>query len=121
MRQLEHFQNLVVMFFARARQEGDKPFLWAKKEGAWRSISWRETADKVARLAAAQASASACSAAMSAFQSWNWTLPVCPPGSFSMPITASQLFDRIAAGSSVLASFWVETTTARAPLSSRIC
>ena len=53
MRQLEHFQNLVAMFFARAREEGDKPFLWAKKEGAWRSISWRETADKVARLAAA--------------------------------------------------------------------
>jgi long-chain acyl-CoA synthetase len=53
MRQLEHFQNLVAMFFARAGQEGDKPFLWAKKEGAWRSISWRETADKVARLAAA--------------------------------------------------------------------
>jgi long-chain acyl-CoA synthetase len=53
MRQLEHFQNLVAMFFARARQEGDKPFLWAKKDGAWRSISWRETAGKVARLAAA--------------------------------------------------------------------
>jgi long-chain acyl-CoA synthetase len=53
MRQLEQFENLVAMFFARAREEGDKPFLWAKKEGAWRSISWRETADKVARLAAA--------------------------------------------------------------------
>jgi long-chain acyl-CoA synthetase len=53
MRQLEHFENLVAMFFARARQEGDKPFLWAKKEGAWRSISWRETADRVASLAAA--------------------------------------------------------------------
>ncbi|HEV7661428.1 MAG TPA: long-chain fatty acid--CoA ligase [Allosphingosinicella sp.] len=53
MRQLEHFENLVAMFFARAGQEGDKPFLWAKKEGAWRSISWRETADSVARLAAA--------------------------------------------------------------------
>jgi long-chain acyl-CoA synthetase len=53
MRQLEHFENLVAMFFARARQEGDKPFLWAKKEGAWRSISWRDTADGVARLAAA--------------------------------------------------------------------
>jgi long-chain acyl-CoA synthetase len=53
MRQLEHFQNLVAMFFARAKEEGDKPFLWAKKEGAWRSISWRDTADRVARLAAA--------------------------------------------------------------------
>jgi|GEM_PF-78435 len=52
MRQLEHFENLVVMFFARAKQQGDAPFLWAKHEGEWRSISWRETADKVARLAA---------------------------------------------------------------------
>jgi long-chain acyl-CoA synthetase len=53
MRQLEHFQNLVAMFFARARQQGDKPFLWAKLEGEWRSTSWAEAAAKVAGLAAA--------------------------------------------------------------------
>jgi long-chain acyl-CoA synthetase len=53
MRQLEHFENLVAMFFVRAKERGDKPFLWAKQEGAWRPTSWRETADKVARLAAA--------------------------------------------------------------------
>ena len=33
MRQLEHFPNLVAMFFARAKEKGDAPFLWAKKEG----------------------------------------------------------------------------------------
>ncbi len=53
MRQLEHFPNLVAMFFQRAGEKGDAPFLWAKKGGRWQSISWRETADKVASLAAA--------------------------------------------------------------------
>ena len=53
MRQLEHFENLVAMFFARAKEKGDAPFLWAKKQGQWRSQSWREAAEKVAALAAA--------------------------------------------------------------------
>jgi long-chain acyl-CoA synthetase len=52
MRQLEHFPNLVTMFFDRAAAKGDAPFLWAKKEGQWRSISWREAAEQVAALAA---------------------------------------------------------------------
>jgi len=51
-RQLEHFPNLVAMFFARAAAEGDKPFLWAKIDGAWRSTSWRDAAEQVASLAA---------------------------------------------------------------------
>ena len=38
MRQFEHFPNLVTMFFARAAEKGDAPFLWAKQEGEWRSI-----------------------------------------------------------------------------------
>jgi long-chain acyl-CoA synthetase len=53
MRQFEHFQNLVAMFFQRAREEGDKPFLWAKQGGKWQSTSWAEAAAKVARLSAA--------------------------------------------------------------------
>jgi long-chain acyl-CoA synthetase len=52
MRTLEHFPNLVTMFFTRAATEGDKPFLWHKANGAWVSLSWRETAEKVASLAA---------------------------------------------------------------------
>ena len=52
MRRLEHFPNLVTMFFTRAASEGDKPFLWHKENGAWVSLSWRETAAKVASLAA---------------------------------------------------------------------
>src|SRR3546814_8410078 len=38
-RQLEHFPNLVAMFFARAAEKGDAPFLWAKKHGEWGSTS----------------------------------------------------------------------------------
>ena len=53
MRQLEHFPNLVTMFFTRAGEKGDSPFLWAKCGGEWRSLSWREAAGKVAALAAA--------------------------------------------------------------------
>ena len=35
--ELEHFPNLVAMFFARAAEKGDAPFLWVKREGQWRS------------------------------------------------------------------------------------
>ena len=52
MRQLERFENLVAMFFARAKEKGDAPFLWAKQKGQWRSMSWREAAAQVAGLAA---------------------------------------------------------------------
>src|SRR5688500_9068724 len=50
--QLEHFPNLVTMFFARARDKGDSPFLWAKEGGSWQSVSWNEAARQVAALAA---------------------------------------------------------------------
>ncbi len=51
MRRLEPFPNLVTMFFTRAAEKGDAPFLWHKRDGAWGSISWREAAETVARLA----------------------------------------------------------------------
>lgn len=53
MRTLEHFPNLVTMFFTRAAEKGDAPFLWAKRDGAWQSTSWAEAARQVASLAAA--------------------------------------------------------------------
>lgn len=53
MKQLEHFPNLVTMFITRARAKGDAPFLWAKRGGAWQSISWSEAARQVAAFAAA--------------------------------------------------------------------
>jgi long-chain acyl-CoA synthetase len=51
-RQLEYFPNLVSMFFTRAREKGDAPFLWTKTGGAWTSTSWAEAARQVASLAA---------------------------------------------------------------------
>jgi long-chain acyl-CoA synthetase len=51
-RQLERFENLVSLFLARAAEKGDRPFLWAKREGEWRSIGWAEAARRVASLAA---------------------------------------------------------------------
>jgi len=50
-RQLERFDNLVSLFLTRAQEKGDEPFLWAKREGAWRPISWTEAARQVAALA----------------------------------------------------------------------
>ncbi|KQM28945.1 MULTISPECIES: AMP-dependent synthetase/ligase [unclassified Sphingomonas] len=52
-RQLERFPNLVAMFFARATERGDAPFLWSKQGGSWQSISWAEAARQVASLATA--------------------------------------------------------------------
>jgi long-chain acyl-CoA synthetase len=52
LRTIEHFPNLVAMFFARARHGGDAPFLWSKTEGGWLPISWNEAARQVASLAA---------------------------------------------------------------------
>jgi long-chain acyl-CoA synthetase len=51
-RQLERFDNLVSLFLVRAAEKGDAPFLWAKRDGEWRSISWNEAARQVASLAA---------------------------------------------------------------------
>ena len=41
------------MFFTRAREGGDAPFLWHKQDGAWVATSWRAAAETVARLATA--------------------------------------------------------------------
>ena len=51
-RQLERFENLVSLFLTRADEKGDKPFLWAKREGEWRAVSWSDAVRQVASLAA---------------------------------------------------------------------
>ena len=51
-RQLERFENLVSLFLTRAEEKGDAPFLWAKRDDEWRSISWADTARQVTALAA---------------------------------------------------------------------
>lgn len=51
-RQLERFPNLVTMFFTRAAERGDAPFLWTKQSGTWTATSWADAARQVASLAA---------------------------------------------------------------------
>ena len=53
MRNFETFPNLVTMFFARARERGEAPFLWHKAGGKWHSRNWTETAQQVAALSSA--------------------------------------------------------------------
>jgi long-chain acyl-CoA synthetase len=43
--------NLAAMFFDQARRHGDKPYLWAKHDGTYRPITWREAAAQVEGLA----------------------------------------------------------------------
>lgn len=51
MRKLEHFPNLLTMFFTRVREKGDAPFLWRRTQAGWESISWNEVAEQVCALA----------------------------------------------------------------------
>jgi len=46
-------RSLPAMFFGTARQRGDRPFLWAKRDGRYRPLSWGETESAVTRLARA--------------------------------------------------------------------
>ena len=39
------------MFLTRVREKGDKPFLWSKRHGSWKSISYNEAARQVGALA----------------------------------------------------------------------
>ncbi|MBV9551249.1 MAG: long-chain fatty acid--CoA ligase [Alphaproteobacteria bacterium] len=47
----ETCRSLPAMFFESAARAGDKPFLWAKRSGAYQPIGWAETARTVNRLA----------------------------------------------------------------------
>jgi long-chain acyl-CoA synthetase len=53
MRSFEHFPNLVTMFFTRASELDDAPFLWHREGKDWVSRSWKRTALEVSALAAA--------------------------------------------------------------------
>ncbi|MGH7034889.1 MAG: AMP-binding protein, partial [Stellaceae bacterium] len=43
--------NLAAMFFAQVQRRGDRPFLWARRNGVYSSMSWREAAERVSDLA----------------------------------------------------------------------
>src|SRR5437764_8065882 len=44
-------RSLPAMFFAIARQRAGRPFLWAKRDGKYQSLSWAEAESAVTRLA----------------------------------------------------------------------
>ncbi len=43
--------NLAAMFFEQAARRGERPFLWLKRDGRYRPISWQEVARQVTHLA----------------------------------------------------------------------
>jgi long-chain acyl-CoA synthetase len=45
------WRNLVAMFYELAAQKGDRPFLWAKRDGRYEPRSWRAAAEEVTALA----------------------------------------------------------------------
>ena len=47
---LDRWQSLPALLFDQAQRLGDRPFLWAKREGAYRSLTWTEVADLVGTL-----------------------------------------------------------------------
>jgi long-chain acyl-CoA synthetase len=47
----DKLKSLPEMFHARVAHGGDRPFLWAKRDGAWRALSWAETGARVVDLA----------------------------------------------------------------------
>ncbi len=46
-----NWPNLAAMFFDQAQRQGERPFLWAKRDGAYRPTTWREAAIRVEELA----------------------------------------------------------------------
>ena len=44
------WQSLTQMFFETADRLGDRPFLWAKRDGGFQPMSWREVADAAGKL-----------------------------------------------------------------------
>jgi len=48
---IKRWENLVEMFFDQAEKNADKAFLNSKQSEAWQSISWKDVADKICRLA----------------------------------------------------------------------
>ena len=46
----EPWPNLATMFFNQVDRYGDRPFLWAKRSGQYRPLTWRDTAARVTTL-----------------------------------------------------------------------
>ena len=51
LKRFERWPNLTAMFFDQVDRLGERPFLWAKRDGNWRPLSWGDTAARVSALA----------------------------------------------------------------------
>ena len=49
--EIEAANNLVSLFLTQADKNGERPFLWTKRNGGWQSLSWAEAARQVCLLA----------------------------------------------------------------------
>jgi len=49
----DKLESLPAMLFGRVAHGGDRPFMWAKRDGAWQPTTWRETGRQVRALARA--------------------------------------------------------------------
>ena len=45
-----NFQSLNKLFLDRAEENSNKPFLWSKINKEWKSLTWKETSEKVKEL-----------------------------------------------------------------------
>jgi long-chain acyl-CoA synthetase len=45
-------RSLPAMFYAQAERYGDQPFLWRKQSREWRSLTWKDAAERTRALAA---------------------------------------------------------------------
>ena len=49
----DKLESLPAMLFGRIAHGGDRPFMWAKRDGAWQATTWREAGRQVRALARA--------------------------------------------------------------------
>ena len=47
----KNWPNLAAMFYEQVDAYGDSPFLWAKREGSYKPLSWGDVAARVSPLA----------------------------------------------------------------------
>ena len=46
-----NWPNLAAMFFDQVDRQGERPFLWVKRHGDYKALSWGDTAARVTPLA----------------------------------------------------------------------
>src|SRR5580692_3488329 len=118
-------KSLPAMFFATAVRRGDRPFLWAKKDGRYQSTTWAEAASAVSRLArglAALGVAPGDRVALAAESRPEWViadLAIMSAGAITVPAYTTNTVEdhrHILSNSGARA-----VVTSKPPLSARVC